>query len=151
MHAWTVGVEDARDLYAELVLAVVIEKQGLRAPFSFIVTGARPDRVRIAPILFRLRVHGGISIDLAGRGLEDPAFHALCQPKHVDRTVHAGLGRLHGVVLIVDWRCRASEVVNFVNLHIQGKGYVVTHQLKARVAEEMVNVALRSSEEIIDA
>ena len=67
MHARTVGVEDARYLDAQLVLAPVVEKQRLGAALAFIIAGTDANRVDVAPILFGLRMHAGIAIDL-GRG-----------------------------------------------------------------------------------
>ena len=55
---------------------------------------------------------------------------ALGQPEHVDRAVHAGLGRLHRVVLVVDRRGRAGEVVDLVDLDVERKGDVVAQQLE---------------------
>jgi peptidoglycan/LPS O-acetylase OafA/YrhL len=37
MHAWTIGIENARYLDLELVLAVVVKKQRLRASLAFII------------------------------------------------------------------------------------------------------------------
>jgi len=52
VHARPIGIEDARDLDAQLVLAVVIEKQGFCAALAFVVTGARADGIDVAPITF---------------------------------------------------------------------------------------------------
>ena len=56
--------------------------------------------------------------------------------------MHAGLGRLHRVVLVVNGRGRAGEVVDLVDLDVEREGDVVAHQLEARMAEQMVDVAL---------
>ena len=66
----------------------------------------------------------------------------LGQPEHVDRAVHAGLGRLHRIELVVDRRGRAGEVVDLVDLDVERKGHVVAHQLEARIAEQVRDVAL---------
>ena len=68
------------------------------------------------------------------------APHALGEAQHVDGAVHAGLGRLHRVVLVVDRRGRAGEVVDLVDLDVEREGHVVAHQLEARVAEQMRDV-----------
>jgi len=47
-------------------------------------------------------MHDRIAIDLAGGRLEYLCLDPFGQPQHVDRAVHAGLGGLHWVVLIVD-------------------------------------------------
>ena len=59
VHARPVGVEYARHLDSQLVLAVVIEKQNFCANLGFVVTGTRSDEIDVAPIAFRLRMHVG--------------------------------------------------------------------------------------------
>ena len=135
MHARAVGVEDARDLDAQLVLAVVVEEQRLGAALALVVAGARADRIDVAPVGLGLRMDRRVAVDLAGRGLEDPALQALGQAQHVDGAVHAGLGRLHRIVLVVDRRGRAGQVVDLVDLDIEREGHVVAHQLEARIAD----------------
>jgi hypothetical protein len=66
-------------------------------------------------------MHGRVAVDLAGRGLQDLARRPLGEAEHVDRAVHAGLGRLHRVVLVVDRRGRAGEVVDLVDLDVERK------------------------------
>jgi hypothetical protein len=61
MHAGAVGVEEARDLDAQFVLAVIVKEQGLGAALALIVAGVRADRFSMAPVVFPL---GGAS---AGR------------------------------------------------------------------------------------
>ena len=96
-------------------------------------------------------MNGGVAVHLRGRGLEDPAPETLGQAQHVDGAMHAGLGRLHGIVLIVDRRGRAGEIVDLVDLDIERKRHVVAHQLEARMADQMLDVALAAGEEIVDA
>jgi len=71
MHPRTVGIEEPRDLDLEFVLPVIVEEQRLRAALAFVVARAGADRVDVAPVAFGLRVHLGVAINLAGRGLED--------------------------------------------------------------------------------
>ena len=52
--------------------------------------------------------------------------------------MHAGLGRLHGIVLIVDGRGRTSQIVDLVDLDIERESHIVTHQLEARIADQML-------------
>ena len=65
VHARAVGVEDARDLDLELVLAMIVEEQRLGAALALVVAGARTDRIDVAPVVLGLRVHRGIAVDLA--------------------------------------------------------------------------------------
>ena len=134
MHARAVGVEDARDLDAHVVLTPVVEEQRLGAALALVVAGARSDRVDVAPIVFGLRMDAGIAVHFGGRRLEDFRAHALGQAQHVDRAVHAGLGRLHRIALVVNRRRRTGEIVDLVDLDIERKGHVVADQLEALVA-----------------
>ena len=54
--------------------------------------------------------------------------------------MHAGLGRLHGIELVVDRRGRAGQIVDLVDLDIERKRHVVAHQLEVRVVEQMLDI-----------
>ena len=71
-----------------------------------------------------------VAVDFAGRRLQNLALQALGQTEHVDGAVHAGLGGLHRIVLIVHRRSRASEIVDLVDFDKQRKGHIVAQQLK---------------------
>ena len=92
-----------------------------------------------------------ITVDLAGRRLEDFAFEALCETQDVDRTMDRGLGGLHRIVLVMNRGCRAGEIVNLICLNIERKRYIVADEFKVAVVEQMLNVPLRSREEIVEA
>jgi hypothetical protein len=64
--------------------------------------------------------------------------------------VHAGLGGLHRVVLVVHGRCRAGEIVDLVDLRVERKGDVVAHQLEMLFADQVLDIALGPGEEIVD-
>ena len=66
----------------------------------------------------------------------------LGEAQHVDRAEDAHLRGLHRILLIVDGRCRASEVEDLVDLHEQRMGDVVAKQLEGLVAEQMLDIAL---------
>ena len=151
VHARPVGVEDARDLDAQFVLAPIIEEQGFGAALAFIVAGARADRVDVAPIILGLRMHVGIAVDFGGRGLENFGAQALGQSQHVDGAVDAGLGGLHRIVLIMDRRGRTGQIVDLIHLDIERKRHVVAHQLEAVVIDHAIDVAACAGEKIIDA
>ena len=51
-------------------------------------------------------------------------------------------GRLHGIVLVVDRRGRAGEVVDLVDLDVERERHVVAHQLEARMPHQMIDVLL---------
>ena len=117
------------------VLPVIIEKQGLRAALAFVVAGAGADRIDAAPISLGLRMDFRVPVDLARRSLEDPAPVPLREPQHVDRAVNAGLGRLDGVMLVMNWRGRTGEIVDLVNFHVERKGHIVPLELKTGMTE----------------
>ena len=102
MHARPVGIEDPRDLDAQLVLAPIVEEQRLGAALAFVVAGARSDRIDVAPIILRLRMNMRVAVNLRRRRLQDLGLHALGQAQHIDGAVHADLRRLHRIELIVD-------------------------------------------------
>ena len=83
--------------------------------------------------------------------MEDLAAQALGQPEHVDGAMHAGLGRLNRVVLVMHGRGRTGEIVDFVDLDIERKGHVVAHELEPWVAVQVVDVALRAGEQVVEA
>ena len=63
----------------------------------------------------------------------------------------ARLGRLHGIVLVVNGRGRTSQIVNLVDLDVERKGHVVAEQLETLVIEQVLDIAPRTGEEIIGA
>src|SRR5690606_14908255 len=91
------------------------------------------------------------TVDLRRRSLQDRNSQTLRETEEIDRAVHADLGRLHGVVLVVNRRRRASQVVDLVDLDVERKGHVVAHDLEVGVAEQMRDVALRAGIEVVHA
>src|SRR5688572_4379392 len=115
VHARAERVEDARHLDAHLVLAVVVEEERLGAALALVVARAHADRIHVAPVALDLRMDLGVAVDLRGRRLQDLRLHALGETEHVDRAVHARLGGLHRVELVVDRGRGAREVVDLVH------------------------------------
>src|SRR5262249_4946109 len=68
-----------------------------------------------------------------------------------DGAVHAGLGRLHGIALVVNGRGRAGEVVDFVHLDIKRKRDVVAQELKTGTPNQVIDIPLGTREEIVEA
>jgi hypothetical protein len=50
----------------------------------------------------------------------------------------------------MDGRCRAGEVVDFVDLDIEREGNVVTQEFKVRVFEQIYDVFFGASKKVID-
>ena len=151
MHPRPVGVEDAHHLDAGAVLAEVIKEQRLGAALAFVVAGAWTHRIDVAAIVLGLWMYRRIAVHLAGRCLHDLRADPLCQTKHGDRAYHAGLGGLHWVVLVVHRRGRARQVVDFVDLDVQGESDVVPHRLEVRIADQVGDVVLAAGEIVVDA
>lgn len=89
----------------------------------------------MTPVALCLRVNGGVAINFARRCLQDRNVQALGETKHIYSAVHARFGRLDWIVLVVDRRGGASEIVDLVDFHIERKCDVMTHELKRGIAE----------------
>jgi len=151
VHAWTICVENTRDLDRKTMLPMIIEEESLRAALPLVIAGAWTDWIDISPIILGLRVYGGIAIDLACRGLKDATFKPFGKSKHIDRTVHRRLGGLHGIMLVMDGRGRTSEIVDLVDLDIDRERYVMSHQFETGVSMQMLNISLGTRKEIVHA
>jgi hypothetical protein len=151
MHPRPVCIEDASNLDVDAALSVIIEEQGFGATLSLIVAGSRTDGVHMAPIILSLRMSRGITINLACRSLQNSTFQTLGETQHIYRAVYRRFCGLHRIVLVLDRRRGASQVVDFVDFDVQGKGDIVAHKFKARVGVQMSDVVFGSREEIVHA
>src|SRR3954462_15760209 len=100
-HARAVCVKNAGDLDLNSMRTIVIEEEGFGGALALVVTGTRSDRVDVTGIALRLRVHLGITVDLAGRGLQNPTGLLPGQFEHVERANHTRLHRTDRIPLIV--------------------------------------------------
>ncbi len=149
-HARTIGVEDADDADIDSILAVVVEEESLCGTLALVVAGAKSDRVDITPVGLLLGMHGGVAVHLGGGGLEDTGLHALGETEAVDRPDHGGLHGLDGVVLVVQGRCGTGQIVDAVDLELEGVDDVMAHQFKAGIALEVLDVGLATGEEVVE-
>ena len=78
-------------------------------------------------------MHGRVPIDLGRGGLEYFRLYPLRNAKNINCSHYARLGRLDGVELIVYRRGRTGEIVDFIDLHVEREGDVVTHRLEVGV------------------
>ena len=92
-----------------------------------------------------------VAVDLAGQRLKDLGLKALGEPQHVDRAEHARFRRLDWIALVVNRRGRAGEVIDLVDFHEERMRDVVAEKLEALVIEQVLDVAARAGEEIVDA
>jgi hypothetical protein len=84
----------------------------------------------VSPVAFGLRMHGRIAVHLAGGGLKDFCLHPLGKPQHVDGAHDAGLDSFRRIVLVMNRRCRAGQIVNFIHLQKNGLCQIMTDQLE---------------------
>ena len=151
MHFRTVGIEDAANLDRQMMLAPVGEEQGLGTALSFIVAGPYAVGIDMAPVAFHLGVHFGVSVDFAGGSLEDAGMHPLGKAQHIGRAVHAGLDGLHGIVLVVNGRCRAGKIVDLLDFHIEREGHIMTHELKAGIVQKFLDIGSGTGKKVVHA
>lgn len=118
MHPRSVGIENPHDPNVDFVHAMIIHEQCLGRAFAFVVASPRSQCVYIAMIALRLRMNFGVTVNLGSTGLQDLCTAAFGHSQHVDRTNHTGLDRFDGIELIVSWRGRASQVVNFIDFQM---------------------------------
>src|SRR5215469_8540625 len=123
------------------MLSPVIEKQCLGAALALVVATARTDRVHSSPIRFWLRMCFGVAVNFAGGSLENGRAYPFRESEHVNGTMHTRFGRLHGIMLVVDGRCRAGQIVNFVDLDIERESHVVPQDFEAGICQQMGYVA----------
>ena len=81
--------------------------------------------------------------------MEDARLRLQGEVEDVHDAENGTLRRLDGILLIVDRRGRAGEVVDFVELAPEGLGDVVQDEGELGVPEEVVDVGLRSGEEVV--
>ena len=150
-HARAVGLEDPDDPDIHAVLPVVVHHQGLGHPFPFIIAAPDADGVHVPPVRLRLRVHLGVAVHLGGGRLQDPRADPFREPEHIDGPQDARLDGLHRVVLVVDRRGGAGQVVDPVHLQEDRFRDVVAHQFEPVVVHEVDDVVLAAGEEVVQA
>ena len=66
MHIGAVGIEYTCDFYLQVMLAVIVEKQGFSTAFALVITGTSSDGVDVPPVTFCLGVDFWVAIYFAG-------------------------------------------------------------------------------------
>ena len=69
MHPRAIGIEYARHFYPDLMLAVIVEEEGLCATLALVISGTDTDGVHVSPVALRLGMDGRIAVDLGSRCL----------------------------------------------------------------------------------
>ena len=94
-------------------------------------------------------MHQRIPIDLRGGSLKDAGLDTLGKPQAVDGPQNGSLHGLDRIVLVMGGRCRTGKVVNPINLVLEVIDDIVTHQFKARIVDEMLDIDLSTGKKII--
>ena len=105
----------------------------------------------MAPIVLRLGMHGRVTVNFASGCLENTAFQPLGETQHINGAVYGGLRCLNRIVLILNRRRWAREIVYFIHLHKKRKCHVVANELKTRMRVEMFYVPFGAGEEVVSA
>ena len=150
VHVGPVGVEDAHHAHVHAVLARVVGAERLGHALALVVAGADADGVDVAPVGLHLRVDERVAVDLARGGVEDAGLRLEREVEHVHDAEDGALRRLYRVLLVVDGRGGAGEVVDLVELSPEGLSHVVQDEREAAVLEEVVDVGLRAGEEVVE-
>jgi hypothetical protein len=98
-----------------------------------------------------LRMDFGVAVDFGGGGLEDAGTGALGEAEAVHGAEEGGFGGFDGVELVVRGGGGAGEVVDLVDLELEGVADVVADEFEAVVVEEVLDVAFSAGEEVVEA
>src|SRR5262245_32800723 len=90
-----------------------------------------------------------IAIHLRRRCLENLSLQALGKTQHIDCPVYAGLRRLHRIMLVMDRRRRASQIVDLIDFHIERECDIVADHFEVLVIEQVFDIAARASKEVV--
>ncbi len=96
-------------------------------------------------------MHRGVAIHLGGRGLENPSPEPLGQHQHVDGAQHVRFDGLDRVVLVMNRRGRAGQIVDLVDFDEERLGHVVPEDLELLVIEQVLDVLSAAGEEVVQA
>src|SRR5690606_9799219 len=107
--------------------------------------------VDMPPIFLFLGMDFGIAVHLACGGLQDPGLDAFGQPEHVDGAHDAGLDGFNRVVLVMDRRGRAFQVVDLIHFQENGHGDIMADELEIPAIAKVFDIALGAREKIVHA
>ena len=75
----------------------------------------------------------------------------MCQIKHIDGAKDRCLVGLDRVGLVLGWRCRTGEVIDFIDLEVDWLRHVVVDKFETLVTVEVCDVFVVPRREVIDA
>src|SRR4051812_46137952 len=132
---------------------MIVEHQGLGRTFALVVAGPGPNRIYMADVTFRLRMDFGVTVDLAGGGLQNSRRLLAGEFEYVDGADDAGLDGPDRIPLVVPWRGRARQIVDAVDLAVDFKtfAHVMFDEPEVRMVQQGPHIPDRTGEQIVDA
>ena len=115
MQPRPVSVEDARQVRADAACAVVGHGERLAVTLGLVVNRARTNRIHVAPVLFRLRMHGRITVAFRRGRVQKTRAVALCQAQHVFRARRPYAQGLDGQPHVLGRTSRRGHVVDKIH------------------------------------
>jgi hypothetical protein len=113
VHSRSKGVENTRYSHIDAILTHVTVSEGLSYTFPFVVTSPRADTIDVTPIVFSLGVFLGITVDFGSGSDEEASFGTFRQTEHVECAHERRLNGFHCIVLVVWWRRRTRQMIDF--------------------------------------
>ncbi len=125
---------------------------GLGVTLGLVIDAARPDRVHMTPVCFRLRRNFGIAIAFAGGSEEEFGVFGEREAECVVRAQRSDLKCLNGHFQIIDGAGRGSEVQHVIKRtsNVDVIGDVGARDAKARVLLEMGDIRVHAGNQVIE-
>ncbi len=98
------------------MVPMIRHRNRLSIPFRFIIHTPRPDRIHVAPIGFRLRVHLRVPVNLGSGCQQEPCPLLLSQSQQIIGTQCPHFQCLDRQVKVIDRWCRGCKVEYVVDL-----------------------------------
>ena len=152
-HPRAVRIEDPEYAGIDAVSFPVGTGQGLGESLGLVVHTSRADRVDVAPVVLALRVHGRISVDLAGGGKDETRAAGVGQPQRVLGAAAAHGQGLEGKAQVV-WRgSRAGQVGDGVHRarYLEGGADVGLDERETGLAYQVRNVVQPAGGQVVHA
>ncbi|MNE66720.1 hypothetical protein D3C80_1622880 [compost metagenome] len=136
------------------MLHAEVRHQSFSEPLALVIAGAGTDGVDVATITLGLGVDFGITVDFGGRSLKEASLVLRRLVEKVQGSQRAGQRCLHPIILIVNRRRRAGQIVDMLDLgqvFRQRDVDVVLHQHEPARRAQMRHISGATSMKIVDA
>src|SRR5260370_41741537 len=87
----------------------------------------------------------------AGRCEQNSRTHEFRESQHVDRAHHAGLDRLHRIVLVMHRRRGTGEMENAIDLEQNRLDSIVTNEFEIAMSGQMRDIGALAAEKGVEA